>query len=183
MKKIDMVQFLSSAMEEAYQSLFNRLAGLTDEEFFWQPVPGCWTVHQDDQGRWTVDYELPEPHPAPVTTIAWRLVHIATCKIMYHEHAFCSRALTWDDIEIPHTAAGAIAQLEEGHRRLKSVLAGLVDADLKRMLYTNWGDQWQIQKIYWVMISHDLHHGGEIGCLRDLYTAQQSPRPQPGKVS
>ena len=24
-----------------------RLEGLTDEEYFWQPVPDCWTVHRD----------------------------------------------------------------------------------------------------------------------------------------
>jgi len=24
-----------------------------------------------------------------------------------------------------------------------------------------------------LLASHDLHHGGEIGCLRDLYRAQQ----------
>lgn len=22
-----------------------RLDGLSDDEYFWQPVPGCWTVH------------------------------------------------------------------------------------------------------------------------------------------
>ena len=27
---------------------------------------------------------------------------------------------------------------------------------------------------FWVMAAHDLHHGGEIGCLRDLYRAQQA---------
>jgi hypothetical protein len=26
----------------------------------------------------------------------------------------------------------------------------------------------------WVMAAHDLHRGGEIGCLRDPYRAQQS---------
>jgi hypothetical protein len=24
-----------------------RLDGLTDEEFFWQPVGDCWTIYQD----------------------------------------------------------------------------------------------------------------------------------------
>ena len=29
------------------QPLRPRLDGLTDEEYFWQPVPDCWTVHPD----------------------------------------------------------------------------------------------------------------------------------------
>jgi len=158
-------------LDEAYQTLHDRLSGLTDEEFFWEPVPGCWTVHQDEQGHWVEDYALPEPVPAPFTTIGWRLVHVATCKIMYHEYAFGPQKLTWDSIEIPHTAAEAMAMLEEGHKRLKDVLLQIEEADLEKMVLTNWGEEWTIQKIYWVMISHDLHHGGEIGCLRDLYTA------------
>ncbi|WP_018534897.1 MULTISPECIES: hypothetical protein [unclassified Streptomyces] len=51
-----------------------RPAGLTDEEYFWQPVPDCWTVHagpgRPDQGRLTIDWACPAPDPAPVTTIA-----------------------------------------------------------------------------------------------------------------
>ena len=48
-----------------------RLAGLTDEEYFWAPVPNCWTLHPDG----TIDFEYPAPEPAPFTTIAWRLAH------------------------------------------------------------------------------------------------------------
>ena len=79
------VALLVAQMEEAWRTLRSRLEGLTDEEFFWEPVPGCWTVHPNEGGRWVVDYTLPEPDPPPFTTIAWRLVHVAACKIMYHE--------------------------------------------------------------------------------------------------
>ena len=48
-----------------------RLAGLTDEEYFWEPVPGMWSVRS---GR--IDFAYPEPIPAPVTTIAWRIGHL-----------------------------------------------------------------------------------------------------------
>ncbi len=40
-------------MEEAYTRLRDRLEGLTDEEFFWQPVPNAWTIYQDRPGHWT----------------------------------------------------------------------------------------------------------------------------------
>ena len=162
---------LLSVVDEAYESLYARLAGLTDEEFFWEPVPGCWSVRQDQQGVWKVDYELPEPDPAPLTTIGWRLVHVATCKIMYHEHAFGPRRLTWDNLEYPHTAADAITLFEEGHKRLKYTLMQLSETDMGKMVFTNWGEEWPIYKIFWTMASHDLHHGGEIGCLRDFYRA------------
>jgi hypothetical protein len=110
------VELLAVEMEEAYQTLHQRLEGLSDEEFFWEPAPGCWTVRQLSDGRWTADYELPDPVPPPFTTIGWRLVHVAGCKIMYHEYAFGPGRLTWDELECPHTAASAIAQLDAARR-------------------------------------------------------------------
>ncbi|MGH9226456.1 MAG: hypothetical protein ACRD2W_22300 [Acidimicrobiales bacterium] len=56
-----------------------RLDGLTDDEYFWEPVAGCWTVRRDPaSGRMDVDRALPAPEPPPVTTIAWRIVHICS---------------------------------------------------------------------------------------------------------
>jgi hypothetical protein len=164
-----MVALLAAEMDEAWETLRSRLEDLTDEEFFWEAVPDCWTVHPDESGRWVVDYADPAPEPPPFTTIAWRLVHIAACKIMYHEYAFGPGKLTWDELEIPHTAADAIAWLEEGHARLRAALDGLDDADLEEMRLTNWGEPRPTWRIFWTMIHHDAHHGAEIGCLRDLY--------------
>ncbi len=42
-----------------------RMAGLTDEEFLWQPVPGCWTLHPTDDGLVLYDHEWPPPRPSP----------------------------------------------------------------------------------------------------------------------
>ena len=164
-----MVALLAAEMDEAWETLRARLEGLTDEEMFWEPVPGCWTVRLGEDGRWSVDYADAAPDPPPFTTIAWRLVHVAACKVMYHEYAFGPGRLAWDELEIPHTAADAIAWLEEGHARLRAALYGLSDVDLEEMRSTNWGELWPAWRIFWTMVSHDLHHGAEIGSLRDLY--------------
>jgi hypothetical protein len=156
-------------MSEAFHEMRARLHGVTDEEFFWQPAPGAWTVFRGADGRWDHDYEEPDPDPAPVTTIGWRLAHLAMCKVMYHEHAFGSGELTWRTIETPATAEGAIEMLETGHALLTEDLAGLNDAGLDDPVPTNWGERWPSWRIFWTMIHHDAHHGGEIGALRDLY--------------
>ncbi len=173
------VLLLLAELDEAWQSLLRRLEGLVDDEFFWEPVSGCWTVRQDLEDRWIVDYAVPAPDPPPFTTIAWRMVHVAACKVMYFEYAFGPGKLTWDELEIPYTAASAVIWLEAGQARLRSALEGLTDADLEEMRPTNWGDQWPTWRIFWTMASHDLHHGAEVGCLRDLYRAVgqgQDPR-------
>ena len=67
------------------QQLRPRLTGLTDREYFWEPVADAWSVRPRGQstapvqagaGDFTIDFAFPEPEPAPVTTIAWRLGHL-----------------------------------------------------------------------------------------------------------
>jgi hypothetical protein len=82
-------------------------------------------VHRDPSGAWVTDYAEPDPDPAPFTTIGWRLVHLADCKVMYHEWAFGERRLTFPDLAAPATAAAALARLEEGHGRLRAALEAL----------------------------------------------------------
>jgi hypothetical protein len=55
------------------ERLHRRFAGLRDAEYFWPPVPHAWTVFEGPRG-WTYQYEFAPP---PVTTIAWRLHHMA----------------------------------------------------------------------------------------------------------
>ncbi len=65
--------------------LQQRLEGLTDEEYTWEPVPGAWNVRPRDPssaeeqfgaGDFVIDWTFPNPEPAPFTTIAWRLAHV-----------------------------------------------------------------------------------------------------------
>jgi hypothetical protein len=73
---------LTVRMTEAFERLRTRCEGLPDEEFSWGPVSGAWRVFRDPtvSGGWAYDYELPEPNPAPFTTIGWRLNHLALCR-------------------------------------------------------------------------------------------------------
>ena len=58
---------------------------LTDEEYLWEPVREMWSVRPSGTGRTPmavggggteIDYQIPEPKPVPVTTIAWRIGHL-----------------------------------------------------------------------------------------------------------
>jgi len=97
-------ELLLRQTDEAYEILLHSIEGLTDEEFAWEPGPDVWRVFRDEQGRWTHDYAEPDPVPSPFTTIGWRVAHVATCKVMYHEWAFGPRRLTWLTIETPHAS-------------------------------------------------------------------------------
>jgi hypothetical protein len=168
-------EVLAEQMAERYDELRRICEGLTGAEFFWEPAPGSWTVFQEN-GRWTYHYEFPDPLPAPMTTIGWRLVHVALCKVIYHEWAFGPREIDFINIENPHDVETSVRMLEHGHALLSKDLADLTDADLERPVLTNWGEEWPAWRIFWTMIHHDAHHGAEIALLRDLHR-KEADRP------
>jgi hypothetical protein len=72
-------------------------------------------------------------------------MHIATCKVMYHEYAF---GPGWDTLETPHDAASGVRMLEDGHRLLSDDLASLGDAGLDGARATNWREPWPAWRIF-----------------------------------
>jgi DinB family protein len=167
---------LGTSTEESYARLRKRLDGLTDDEYFWEPVSGCWNIYQDAAGRWTYHYAIPDPDPAPVTSIGWQVVHLATSKVMYREWAYGPARLTFPDIVIPDTAGAAISMLDQAHLRLRGELAGLSEPQLDDLVKTNWGELWPAWRIFSTMADHDALHGGAIGSLRDLYRWRQTEK-------
>jgi hypothetical protein len=92
---------------------------------------------------------------------------------MYYEYAFGPGKLTFPELVIPHAAADAVQWLEQGHALLTAALAQSTDASLEQPALTNWGEWMPTWRIFWILISHDIQHRAEIGCLRDLYRLSQ----------
>jgi DinB superfamily len=173
---------------DACASLDRIVRDLADDEFFWEPVAGCWTVHHraerrarsaDGAGDWVIDYELPEPDPAPVTTIAWRLVHIAAVNVLYWDYAFGPASATFD-LDLPGDAAAAVAWLGASQRAVRDAVTGITDADLDRPCRTNWGEVWPLHRIVGTLTTEQRHHGAEISLLRDLYRNRDTLGRAPG---
>ncbi len=148
--------------------VLSRLQGLTDDEYFWEPVDGCWTVRSDGD-RWLADFE-PAADPPPFTTIAWRLWHIGPdCLDSYARRAF-ERPGPRPEEEAVGTAAEAIADLE---RALDNFLAGLraKGDNIWDKLGPNFGPFAESSFVDLGLHAYRevVHHGAEIGVLRDLY--------------
>jgi hypothetical protein len=180
------VELLRDGFAKSSETLSRVLSGIGDEEFFWEPVVGCWTVHRrsevraasaDGCGEWVIDYEVPDPDPAPMTTIAWRTVHIAAVNYLYWDYAFGPATASFD-LEMPGNAAAATQWLRASQEPLSVVLAGLTEADLDTPRKTNWGDLWPCHKIFTTLINEQVHHGAEISLLRDLYRNRETPGTQ-----
>lgn len=162
--------------------LFPRLEGLQDEEYFWEPVPGCWSVVEGPDG-WRMQQEFPEPDPPPVTTIAWRLAHLAAANIGTRANAFFGDvevpdADTFNDPRftppVPSSAAAGTTLLHEVWERWRDGLAGLGDTRLLSPIgpFGGWFAEEPMAALVLHVSRETMHHGGEIGVLRDLYRAR-----------
>lgn len=158
-----------------------RLDGLTDAEYLWEPVPGCWSVRprgtssapvQGGSGETVIEFTFPEPVPAPVTTIAWRLGHVIVGVLGARVHGhFGGPAYDYMSFDYSPTAAGALAQLDEAYEAWTAGVRRL-DADaLAQPCGPAEGPWHEKPMITLVLHIHRevIHHGAEIALLRDLY--------------
>ena len=176
------VRELVDLSDQVWKRIRARVEGLTDEEYFWEPAPGCWTIRQRPDGAWVADWPLPRPEVEPFTTIAWRLWHLID---MYGEN----RAPRWLDIPPqgpaigfddpngapPATAVDAIEMLERAHDRWKAHLALVDDERLDVLIGPVGGEYGERTRTSYVlhMLDEFIHHGAEIALLRDLWRWQQ----------
>jgi hypothetical protein len=145
-----------------------RLDGLTDDEYFWQPVPDCWTVHPDG----TIDFMFPQPQPAPFTTIAWRLAHVIVGVLAMRNHShFDGPPADYQSWNYATDADTALRQLDEAYAQWIAGVRGLSDNDLSRPCGQAEGPFADYPFIALVLhINREMiHHGAEIACIRDLY--------------
>jgi hypothetical protein len=172
---------LQRLSDECFTRVRARLDGLSDEEYLWEPAPGCWTIRPRDDGRWVADWPLPSPEVEPFTTIAWRLWHLID---MYGE----DRAPRWLDVPpqgppiglesgegAPPTAAAARALLDRAHARWDAHLALVDDERLGASIGPVAGPQYadSTRAAYVLhMLDEFIHHGAEIALLRDLWRWQ-----------
>jgi hypothetical protein len=159
--------------------LRRRLSGLTDAEYLWEPVPGMWSVREQD-GRWIPAPNRDVPAPAPLTTIAWRIWHLASdCLSGYVSPQLGNWPLPVPQGEWYPDAASALAALDIAYAEFRSRIGGLGEAGLASELGPRWGpyehDSWAALVLH--AMDEVAHHGAEIALLRDLYVRRDSLRP------
>jgi hypothetical protein len=165
-------QNLLDLSDFAWQRLRDRIGGLTDEEYFWEPFDGCWTVRKTETGYVPDGSPIP-PTPAPFTTLAWRITHIVD--MLQGE-----RTATWfghrpgaDDGEppVPAAAEAALKALDHAYGVWRSRLAALSQDDLDRPMGEIAGPYAEHDGTSFALHILDelIHHGAEVGTVRDFY--------------
>jgi len=167
---------LLTGVDDVSDRLRKRLRGLTDEEYLWEPVPDMWTVRLRE-GEWLADAQADDPAPAPVTTIAWRMWHIAADCL----GSYLLRLGGWPLPGVTGEqwygqAAPALVALDTALTVFRDRITGLGEDGIWQELGPMWGtyadDPWA------ALVVHALdelgHHGAEIALMRDLYLREPS---------
>src|SRR5580692_6629643 len=188
-------------------TLHRAWTGLTDEEFFWEPVPGCWSVRPRSESRtptpfghgdWVADHDADLAERAirgeatePTTTVAWLMWHVASVPGRMVELDFFGGAQPaesgWTspylaDHRVFASADEAVQTLRSGWRALDQALKASTDEQLERPTrfwgYAgNPGPPAPAYQVVALLLNEISHHGTQVCMLRDLYRVLDGGSP------
>jgi hypothetical protein len=166
-----------------------RLDGISNEEFLWEPAPGSWSVRPRGSartsdaygpGEWVMDFVVKNPlGRGPVTTIAWRLGHLASMFAGRWEWTFGDRAtapeLLVDFTPIARRAVDGLWPLVDRWRAdLDTLTEEQLDVPGFGQYPRGLDPQLPFVAIVWWMNREFIHHIAEIALLRDLWQARSA---------
>jgi hypothetical protein len=133
--------------------------------------------------------EFSAPDPAPFTTIAWRLWHLgASTTLEFPPHDVADGAgfvQAWFsappgiEVPAPPTAAEAVEVVSRNWSAFATRIEGFTDDELAAPLGEA-GGRWAEAPLFALLlhvIDELIHHGAEIGVLRDLYSRRSALGP------
>ena len=140
------VQMLIWELDCWFQELVKKLSEISKEESKWKP-----TIHSktlDTLRQWNEKGEewISVQHLDPISTIEFKVVHLAQCKQMYDEYAFREGSLNWVDLECPEWPH-CNDYMKQTQKSLVESLQNLTDQQLDDRVLTNWGELWSIKRI------------------------------------
>lgn len=199
--------FLELMNRIEYFTLERAWTDLTDDEFFWEPTPSTWSVRRKNDcrtpspfgvGDWLVDFEVPEPRPTPMTSIAWLAWHVGSMPGRFIEIDFLggdhTMASGWTSPYLTHhaiftSAHDAVAALREGWAALRAAIETTTDdrfeARVARYTYADApmkdglcvlgppGPEHPMTFFVAGVLNEVSHHATQICSMRDMYA--QSP--------
>ena len=158
----------------AWRRLVDRLEGVGDEEYLWEPAAGCWSIRPSPAGAWVADFEWPPPEPAPITTIAWRLAHITVNEDRFRPWLGLAPHPGRPPVPVASAAGAAVTAVKTTMRDRHDDLTELTDAELWEPIGAIGGPFADGTRVSWVLhvLDEVIHHSAEVALLRDLYRSR-----------
>ena len=161
------------------------LEGIDEQEYFWEPAPLSWSVRRRGpsvrgwgSGEFVCEDAWPPPEPLPVTTIAWRVIHLAAWTDVYRECTFGETRPDLRNFDVPGDSSAGLAWLYRAQDDFIDAVDGLSDEAAFELRRAHWGEAVPVVNLVTLMLTEHVHHIAEIGVLRDLHRgcARSQPR-------
>jgi hypothetical protein len=177
---------LRALLARAFHSVRWIVEDLTDDEYFWEPTPGCWSIRRREEaadgwgtGDWVCEDGWPPPNPVPLTTIGWRVAHLAAWTDVYRDWTFGGATLGLLQLEAPGSAAAGVAWLRSAQDAFAAEVEPLTDARLRDRRAEHTGEERSVGTLVREIAFEHIHHGAEVGVLRDLHRGHARIQPLP----
>lgn len=168
----DVAPIIISSLDYMWERVRARVDDIETHEYLWEPVPKCWTVKIGADGKARAEFMSPPPEPPPVTTIAWRMWHIAvSCLESYSHRAFGRRGTDLEPDQWFLDADHALTASDKAWEAFRAGIHELGEEGMWRTLGPEFGPYADDTHFALLLHAQDelSHHGAEISLLRDLY--------------
>ena len=167
--------------DKFYDRFTARIEGLTDEEYLWEPADYCWSLTPWKDGKLRLQWGLVFDETPPVTTIAWRYTHISD--LLSEERCATYVGLEPEGEDLikegaPPDAASARDFFERAFARWKRYVSAIDESKVYEKVGLNprFPESTRAEFVLHIL-DEVIHHGAEIGVLRDLYRARGADDP------
>lgn len=177
---VSALTLLRHQVDHAFRAARWQVRDLTDDEYLWEPCRPCWSVRRRSETAWPNVWgkgefvvedvgSLAGGERPRVTTIAWKVAHLAGWLSVYRAWTFDgTRDLPLDEMEVPGTAARAALWLQAAQDSFGARLGEITEAELPVERVTFFDERRTVLNLVWGMAVEHYHHSAEIGCLRDI---------------
>lgn len=154
------------------------LAGLSDSEYRWEPVPGCPNIRRHGDGTYRNDNQSPVQGAA---SIAQRLCWAAQLTLVDTNQHFGDKSITWKEVAIvPGKAAEGVAFLEQAIDRwveaLGSAPAGFFEQHSENRSPGAIDGQFPFMGVAIFHFQLLVQCCSQVSMLRNLYSARKATR-------
>jgi hypothetical protein len=187
--RTDRVGLLVEQLTESVDISKERMAGMTDDEFGWEPYEGMWSIRRRADvvtpnaygpGDYALDFDrsVGRSEPGPLTTTAWRIGHLISGFAGRWEWTFGDRRTAPGDVVefSPHS----VAMLDRLWRETARWVASVETLTAEQLEVPGFGQyplgldpEVPFIGIVWWTNREFIHHMAEAALLRDLYLRRE----------
>jgi hypothetical protein len=161
---------LLAQWDTALAMILDRLDGLDDAEYRWQPTPDAVDLVDDGNGAMT----YVEGARGSTRTIAWTLAHLADMCWLRADYTTGEKNRPFENVPFPSTASAALDELRAAAARWRAAVA---DANAEQAVQVGYSGypvgmdpDLPFVDIVWWMNRELIAHGADAATVRDLYS-------------